>query len=256
MKKRTGMLLAMALGAVLAVTGCGKKEAETPVDMQETAQVQEGTKESEKTETEAEVAARYEKDVYADQLSVYAEALEDEWEMDNYFAADMSPLPVYYYEGDKMENIGYAVQDLDFNGRPELIIGAIEGKEMDPVVLELWTADENGKAVKLCTSYERDRYYLEWHKEGSYMLENQASSSAANFARYYYGMDNGKLTLVQAVVFDAIADEENPWFAATDTDWDTGNDEPIEEDMAMGIMESHAGVRIALDYIPFAQYTK
>ncbi|MBR6542101.1 MAG: hypothetical protein IKT73_02725 [Anaerotignum sp.] len=189
--------------------------------------------------------------LYSEQIEAYRTALTEQWDQESYLEQDMSGLAAYYYEGDALKKVGYALMDLDTDGSDELVIGVND--EADPVIFELWTMDENGEAVKLLTSHERNRYYLEWHEEGVYMLENQGSNGAANFAHHYYTLTDGNLQVQQAIVFDALANETNPWFMAYDADWDTSNDTGVEEEMALDIIASYSEKTIVPEYTPFAE---
>ena len=238
MKKMKWMTLLLA-AAMLA--GCGGEEP-----------VQEKAKQDVQVQEEMDEQSAM-KEEYASQISAYRTALTERWEMDEYFARDMSPLAVYYYDNNGLENVGYAIMDLNNDGGQELLIGAIAGADTDPVLFELWTLDANQEPVKLLTSYERNRYYLQHHEEGVYMVENHGSNGAANSAHHYYTVENGTLKIQQAIIFDAIADEENPWFMAYDDDWDTSNDTPIDEETAMGIIEANTNMTIVPPFIPFSE---
>lgn len=52
---------------------------------------------------------------------------------------------------------------------------------------------------------------------------------------------------------DAAADEENPWFMAYDDDWDTSNDEPVDEDMAQSVINSYTDNYAKLDWTILVQ---
>ena len=225
MKKRwMTMLLAAAL-----LTGCGGAEEVPEQEIQEEAPAV----------------------LYSEQIEAYHTALTEQWDQESYLEQDMCGLAAYYYEGDALKNVGYALMDLDMDGSDELVIGAKD--ELDPVIFELWTMDENGEAVKLLTSHERNRYYLEWHEEGVYMLENQGSNGAANSAHHYYTLADGMLQVQQAIVFDALADEENPWFMAYDEDWDTSNDSAIDEETALDIIAAYSEKTIVPEYTSFVE---
>lgn len=242
MKKMKWMTLLLAAAML---TGCGGSEAPVQEEAKQDVQAEEQV---EKDEAQQEQA-----DVYEEQISAYRTALAEKWEMESYFERDMSSLAIYYYENNGLENVGYALMDLNFDGSDELVIGAIEGADTDPVIFELWTLDASGAPVKLLTSQERNRYYLGWGEEGVYTVENQASNGAANFAHHYYTLTGGALQVQQAIVFDAAADEENPWFMAYDEDWDVSNDTPIEEELAMSIMDSYTKNTIIPDYTPLSE---
>ena len=66
----------------------------------------------------------------------------------------------------------------------------------------------------------------------------------------------GKLEVMQGIVFDAEADPENPWFMAYDLDWDVSNDEPIDEETANAILDNNRGHYTALEYFPYSLYKK
>jgi hypothetical protein len=59
---------------------------------------------------------------------------------------------------------------------------------------------------------------------------------------------------MQVIVFDAMADEENPSFMAYDLDWDASNDEPNDEEMANAILESNRGIYTSLEDFPYSLY--
>ena len=58
------------------------------------------------------------------------------------------------------ETVGYAVDDLNDDGTPELIIGTTSGDEFyGKLVFVLYTVGKDGEPVQLFSSIERDRYY-------------------------------------------------------------------------------------------------
>ena len=58
------------------------------------------------------------------------------------------------------EAVGYAVDDLDDDGIPELAIGTISGDEFyGKLIFELYTLDDHGDPVQIFSSIERNRYY-------------------------------------------------------------------------------------------------
>lgn len=71
--------------------------------------------------------------------------------------------------------VGYALEDLDGNGIPELIIAGMGTEDFsNDNVYELWTL-ENGEAVPVAISYARMRYYLQQDRSIRY----EGSSGAA-----------------------------------------------------------------------------
>lgn len=259
-KKWMTMLLAVAM-----LTGCGGakevpeqeaekvQEVEKVQEEQEVQSVQKEQKVQEVQDVQEVQGEQKEQEVqsgpYAEQIGAYRTALTEQWDQWTYLEQDMSGLAVYYYGADELKKVGYALMDLNMDGIDELVIGA--GNEKDPVIFELWTMNTNGNAVKVLTSQERNRYYLEWHDEGVYMLEHQGSNNAANFVHCYYTLLGSRLLLQQGIVFDAMADEDNPWFVTYDEDWDTSNDRAIDEELALDIINAYSQKNIVPKYTPF-----
>ena len=263
--------IAVLLIAVM-LTGCGAAEpttpqtdapatttapTEAPAEIPTEAATEEATMAPTETPTEpvnGGTVSEYVDEAYAEQIGRYYTALTEKWEEGQYFDSDMSALPYYYYEGEPLDNVGFAYQDLNNDGQPELIIGAILNSELDPVVFEIWTLVD-GEPVMVAQSGSRNRYFLQFfEEENAWYVANEGSNSAANFGTYYLMLIDGKLEVTQGIVFDATADEENPWFMAYDLDWDAGNDEPIDEDMANAIMDSNRSHYTAAEYIPYSLY--
>lgn len=212
------------------------------------------------TETEADVAyegdaaSYYIDEVYHEQIARYATALSEQWEEGKYFENELSALPYYYYEGNPLENVGFGFVDLDNDGHWELIIGAILNAETDPTVFEIWTLAD-GEPVMLAQGGSRNRYVLQYVEEDRmWYVVNESANGAANSATYYLTLNEGKFEVVQGIILDARADEENPWFLTYDLDWDTSNDEPIDEATAIAIMESNRKYYTALELFPYIFY--
>ena len=64
----------------------------------------------------------------------------------------------------------------------------------------------------------------------------------------------GISSFIQGIVFDASADEQNPWFLAYDLDWDVSNDTPVDEETANAILETNRIHYTALEYFPYIYY--
>ena len=268
MKKFT--LILSILMILLSLTACGRaqKQVETiPSEpTQETGALitlpretaeKPGTLITAPTETaapEKDTTANDLEIAYMEQLNRYYWALQEQWDEGSYYEQEMSPLASYYYEGNPLDNVGFAFADLDHDGNYELIIGAIANAEQDPAVFEIWTLRNNGPAL-LCQSGYRNRYFLEYApEEDNWLIANEASNNAANSASLYYYLENGELKVAQAIVFDAAANESAPWFMAYDDDWDTSNDTPIDEATAISIIEAHQASYTVPEYIPYSLY--
>ena len=111
--------------------------------------------------------------VYEQILNRYRTALEENWDGQqltdaglNLMLRDVTP-----------ETVGYAVEDLDDNGIPELAIGTISGDDFyGKLVFDLYTLDKDGEPVLIFSSIERDRYYY----AGGNRFANLGSSSATD----------------------------------------------------------------------------
>ena len=172
MNKKMKWIGALALaGSLLLMTACGAQGAEavptvtpeptaTPVPTataEPTAEpVTQPTAEpvTQPTDEPAEIVNMAEegKTLYAAQLDRYAAALSEQWPEGRYFENGMSELAGYYYEGDARANVGVFFPDLDNDGSPEMVIGAILGADSDPAVLEIWTL-KDGAPVMLAQSH-------------------------------------------------------------------------------------------------------
>ena len=287
MKKRF-VLLSMAVA--MMISGCqkGEKEAEVVVpptteqavektselpsirivQKEETKKAEAGTVEtaaegkqeepSHAVETVPEVKPEKVSDdgngnVYKKQMDLVYEALSQKWSMDQYFENEISTLISNHYDGNPLENVGYALEDLDGDGEEELLISAVSKDASGGMLYDVYSAPK-GKVVHVLSGHERNRYYLQWLEEGAYMIANEASNSAFNSAWYYYSLSAGRLELMQGIVFNAEADEENPWFITYDEDWDVSNDTHDVDGMAESIIDAYTKSYTTLEYIPFSTY--
>ena len=258
MKKSNLAVVVVVLLIVALLAGCGKvSDAEITATE---APVPEQTTVPNETETEEDIvyegdASTYYIDVaYAEQIARYHTALSERWDEGKYFENNMSALPYYYYEGNPLENVGFGFVDLDNDGYWELIIGAIMNAETDPAVFEIWTLVD-GEPVMLAQGGTRNRYVLQYVEEDRmWYVVNEGSGSAFNHATYYLMLNEGKFEVVQGIIFDASADERNPWFMTYDLDWDVSNDQPIDEETANAILETNRKLYTALELFPYIFY--
>lgn len=241
MKKGIAFLLVLALtvGVCCACTPSGKVTESAP---------QTAIQETELPADSMALAV----EAYTHQLQRYYTALAEKWDEGKYYEHEMSALASYYLEGNPLDNVGFAFADMDKDGDLELMIGAIRNAQQDPAVFEIWTL-VNGTPEMLVQSGYRNRYFVEHCEDGTWLVCNEASNSAANSAWQYYLLEADALNVQQAVVFDAVANEENPWFLASDDDWNTGNDTSIDENTAVSILDGHANAYAIPEYIPFSQ---
>ena len=263
------LLIATTFLLILALlAGCSKPQTEVPADTEPsgsaTEPIAEPTTEpaTESTPAETDGDTEYEGDassyyideVYAQQIERYYTSISEQWDENAYLDHEMSPLTAYYYEGKPLDNVGFTFMDLDGDGIWELIIGAIQNAEQDPLVFEIWTL-KNDAPVMLAQSGSHNRYYLQYAEEdGLWSVAYEAENGAATRAVYYLQLLDGEFMVTQGIVFDAVANEEAPWFMAYDLDWDVSNDTPIDEDIANAVMDVGRSNYIAQEYFPYSLY--
>ena len=273
MKKTTKFFFALMLVAAM-VSACGAPAAtepattappavetttpiettapiETTVPVETTVPTEPATQENASAEG---YNPEYVREVYAEQIGRYYVALAEQWTEGQYYENGMSTLPLYYYEGDALANVGFGYQDLNNDDQDELIIGAILNADQDPSVIEIWTVVD-GEPVMLAQGGTRNRYVLQFVEEDfMWYVTNEASNGAASSATYSMMLLDGKLEVTQGIIFDATVDENNPWYMTYDLDWDVSNDDPIDEDMANAILDNDRRYYTAIEYIPYNLY--
>ena len=257
MKKYFLFIVSVLLATAIFIGCANTTDTETAVTEAPSAEPATAPAETEPEEDivyEGDATSYYIDIAYPQQIRRYHTALSEKWDEGMYFENNLSALPAYYYEGDPLENVGFGFVDLDNDGSLELIIGAILNAELDPAVFEIWTLVD-GNPVMLAQGGSRNRYVLQYAQEDQmWYVVNEASSSAACHATYYLMLSEGKLEVTQGILFDAFADEENPWFMTYDLDWDVSNDEPIDEATANAILESNRKLFTHLEYFPYRFY--
>ena len=194
MKKTVGILI---LIAVLMLSACGGALPAQPSEAVTEPQTTEAQTQAAEPETESAPTEPTEETVvpaaYGSILDAYAQAAREWWNGAtlaqnglNFVAADIC--------GDNPgENLGYAITDLDGDGVPELAIGSTErvtDEFYGRMVLELYTLGDDGSAVNLFSSTERDRYY----SLGDNRFANHGSSSASDSFDTTVALEGGSLT--------------------------------------------------------------
>ena len=82
----------------------------------------------------------------------------------------------------------------------------------------------------------------------------EAEKSETNYAVYYLQLLEGKLEVTQGIVYDAGANQQEPWFMAYDLDWDVSNDSPVDADTAKAILEAGKNNYALQEYFPYSLY--
>ena len=241
--------------AVESVPVSTEAPAETPAEDPTEAPAEEPVEEEEEDVVyEGDASSYYIDVVYGEQIARYHTALVEKWDEDKYIENGMSEVPAAYYEGNPLDNVGFAFVDLNNDGHWELVIGAIQDAEEYPAVFEIWTLLD-GEPVMVAQASAKCQLMLQYVEEDNvWYVANEEVISVTCHGTYYLMLNDGMLEVMQGIVFDSGADEKNPWFMTYDMDWDVSNDEPIDEDMAYAIMDSHSRHYTALEYFPYIFY--
>lgn len=168
---------------------------------------------------------------YADLLALYGQAAQEGWDMEACDAAGLSLMC-----GRPEQAWGYALQDLDGDGAPELLIG--NGRE----IFDLY-ALQDGALQKLLTGWERNAYVL--CEDGT--IYNTASGGAAYTVFADYAVREGALVPVKTVVFDTDA-----WTAYDGAEGE-GEGVPLTEEEAQTWMDGHAVQTVEITLLHEAQ---
>ena len=110
---------------------------------------------------------------YAAVIGEYYTALDEGWDAAQLMEAGLNYMAADSHHGAPLEEIGYAVTDLDGDGTEELAIGSmVEDEFFGKMVFSLYTLDGEGVPELLFDSTERNRYYY----AGGFCFANLGSS--------------------------------------------------------------------------------
>ena len=193
-------ILCFALLMVCTLSACSSSEqdatnsndtnqsapASTEVSIPETAASQD--------DTIAEMPA-----AYAELLDTYITALNEKWDGNALMEQGLNLIALDLYDGAPLDNIGYALMDLDSKGTDELVIGITANVTDDfysKIIFDLYTLGQDGTRIQVLSSSARNRYFY----AGEQLFVDLGSSSAddsTNATMYYEGMgltDTNKVT--------------------------------------------------------------
>lgn len=181
---------------------------------------------------------------YAEIIEKYKTGISQGWGMQEYAAAGLCYLFGYYSDTSQP---GYTLLDVNNDGVEELLIGEANlPSGYKGMFYEMYTINE-GQITLVASSQERNRYYLCTGNE----IGNEGSGGAFNSNYAYYRLEGGVLSLIEAVIFDGMYDQDSPWFYSI-----TGFTEdcytPITEGEADRIRQSHEYADIA--YTPLSEF--
>lgn len=182
-------LLALFFAALL-LTGCAPQEPSQPT-------APETTQPTVQTEIDPEEAALA---MYDWVLNQYRDAKSQNWEPQQCIDAGISYMIAF------CDGLTYALADLDGNGNLELLI------RCGDTVLDAYTLTDGGPSL-IFTGWERNSYRLVSKAgDSGYYILNHGSNGAANSVVNVYRWDGTALATVEALEFNALEDEEKPWF--------------------------------------------
>ena len=136
----------------MIVSGCQNKEENseitvTPATEQSIEEKSENSSKEDSADVQNEEASDNGKEnVYKEQLDLVYQALSQEWSVDKYFENQISSLISNHYEGNALENVGYALKDLDGDGKEELLISAVSEDSSGGMLYDVYSAP-NGTVV-------------------------------------------------------------------------------------------------------------
>ena len=191
---------------------------------------------------------------YRDVLNSYRMVLTDE--IDGSLCAELgiSGLVRGFYGQEPLQKVGYSLYDLDSDGIPELIIGAVENDEFYGGILfdvyRLFPAlGRWGPPVKIAESINRIR----WYYLGDGLLLNESSGGASYQKWSVWQADRNEThpVFVDGIVFDASANNTNPWLSARLENDEVVSGLPLTEQEAADWQARYVEHKIRLDFTPF-----
>lgn len=156
-------------------------------------------------------------ELYKDVLDMYYYKIKNQNWTDN---DEVSPLFSNPYTNLKsLNNVGYALIDIDGNGVPELLIGDNESVS-DGVIIDLYTYIDDS-IVYLDTSGER--YGIKLSKNGRIYRYGSGGAGLTEVEECKIDMDNQKLTTVEGVLYDEDDAKDTPWFYGEGDEYSNSN---------------------------------
>lgn len=130
-------------------------------------------------------------EIYSGLLTLYGEAVSEAWDSAALMEENLPYLLALAYGKDPMENIGYAVSDVDGDGSPELLIGSLDEDDetFGKMIFALYTISQDGAASLLFESEEKNCYYY----AGENRFANLGQFSANEFFETTLKLENGEM---------------------------------------------------------------
>lgn len=167
---------------------------------------------------------------YVEIIEKHKKAIKEGWDAEDYTKEKMS----YLFKDCKSEDeVGFCLKYMDDSTYPWMFVGTMVGEPyVDDMILDAYSLDENGDLIQQFSGWERNRYYYMESGEKYPMIANEGSSGAALSDYYYFEVQDGKLKLKDAVIYDGFTDEKNPWFYVNGADVEAKNNVLADGDMS------------------------
>ncbi len=155
-------------------------------------------------------------DLYNNILAKYVIAVNEGWDANKYEAENMSPeffAETENTEGNKLDAIGYAYQDINCDGIDELFVGTFGIGAFEGVVYDVYTMIDHSP-VHVVTGTSRNRYYD--YDNGFICNEWSGGADSSGYDLYALMENDTEMVFQYGYKYDASADEKNPWFKTYD----------------------------------------
>ncbi|MGN1031647.1 MAG: hypothetical protein ACI4PQ_08600 [Butyricicoccaceae bacterium] len=129
---------------------------------------------------------------YAVVIGEYYTALSEKWDAAELMEKELNYMVADCHHGQPLEEIGYAIIDLNGDGTEELLIGSkVEDDFFGKMIFSLYTLDtaRDNAPMLVFDSSERDRYYYAGENRFAHLGANSAEDSFNTTARF----ENGKI---------------------------------------------------------------
>lgn len=194
---------------------------------------------------------------YGELVSIYQDALADNWSEEDIAYAGMNDL-IGDISGP--EELGYTYRDLDGDGSSELLIGPTDPQLYgEGAVFEIYTI-EDGIPVEIASSGEGCIYYI--CEDNT--IRREVTENDGLWEIDYFDLQQGDLVCKDMLVMDESVDAEEPWFVVDNTgelEIDTDEDIAVAEEEFRNeyeaiSFEDASALRASyvagpIDYVPF-----